>query len=309
MMLACVARLSHRAAPLGSRAFSSENSIKLLVCDMAGTTVDEGGIIYVALREAMNAHGLKVQEHEMDPWHGAQKSAVMEWFLKDRGMTGRVSLDDVEDSFVSALEDAYFSPDAQISLISNKLPFYFEQLRMNDIQVALNTGYPQQIQNKILEKLGMKPMVDAYTCAYDVKAGRPSPYMVYKLMEQTGIMSVKQVAKAGDTVADIGEGRNAGCGLVVGVLSGADSALQLKDADIVVGDITDVPLECYAAGGDTTRAILKMANQNNLWLPEATSSATSEPSVSVHSPSTSGESEFIHSAGGHSISIKIAEMA
>ena len=31
--------------------------------------------MYVALREAMNAHGLKVREDEMDPWHGAQKSA------------------------------------------------------------------------------------------------------------------------------------------------------------------------------------------------------------------------------------------
>ena len=51
-----------------------------------------------------------------------------------------------------------------------------------------------------------------------------------------------QVAKFGDTVNDIKEGRNAGCGLVVGVLSGADSALDLYDAgaDIVVPDVTHI---------------------------------------------------------------------
>ena len=228
-------------------------------------------------------------------------------------MAGRVNLDDIEDSFVSALEDAYFSPDAQISLISNKLPYYFEQLRTNGVQIALNTGYPQQIQNKILEKLGMKPMIDAWTCAYDVRSGRPSPYVVHRLMEETGIMSAKHVAKAGDTVADIGEGRNAQCGLVVGVLSAADSAIQLADADIIVGDITDVPIECYAAGGANTRAILKMASQSNLFgLPKV--AATPKAAQSVAAPKVTmsksapvqSRTSMVHSAQGASISITVA---
>lgn len=259
--------------------------------------------MYVALREAMNAHGLNVGEDEMHSWHGVQKTEVMDWFLQDRNLTGRVDLDDIEDSFVSALEDAYFSPSAEIALISNKLPFYFEQLRMNGVQVGLNTGYPASIQNKILDKLGMKPMVDVSTCAYNVRSGRPSPYMVHQLMEKAGVMNAQNVAKAGDTVADIGEGRNAQCGLVIGVLSGADSATQLQDADLVVGDITDVPLEVYAAGGAATRSIFQMARKSNTVFPQTAAAPTA--SYNSSTPKCVGKQELLHSGGGHSISITV----
>ena len=42
-------------------------------------------------------------------------------------------------------------------------------------------------------------------------------------MERHGIKNVKSVAKVGDTLIDCNEGKNAGCGLTIGVLSGADS--------------------------------------------------------------------------------------
>ena len=55
-------------------------------------------------------------------------------------------------------------------------------------------------------------------------------------------MDVKRVCKVGDSVRDIQEGRNAGCGLVVGVLSGADSYQELMDAGAhMVCDRVTVP--------------------------------------------------------------------
>ena len=55
-------------------------------------------------------------------------------------------------------------------------------------------------------------------------------------------MNVKRVCKVGDSVRDIQEGRNAGCGLVVGVLSGADSYQELMDAGAhMVCDRVTVP--------------------------------------------------------------------
>jgi hypothetical protein len=41
---------------------------KLLVCDMAGTTVDEGGAVYVALFEAMVEKGIPMEWAEMHDW-------------------------------------------------------------------------------------------------------------------------------------------------------------------------------------------------------------------------------------------------
>ncbi len=60
--------------------------------------------------------------------------------------------------------------------------------------------------------------------------------------DHSGIMDVRTVAKAGDTERDIGEALNAGCGQVIGVLSGADGsdALENAGAQMIVDKITDV---------------------------------------------------------------------
>ena len=50
-------------------------------------------------------------------------------------------------------------------------------------------------------------------------AGRPSPYMVHRLMQMLEVESAATVVKAGDSMRDIGEGLNAGCAQVFGVLS------------------------------------------------------------------------------------------
>lgn len=66
--------------------------------------------------------------------------------------------------------------------------------------------------------------------------------MVLELMQRLGVESVKRVAKVGDSVRDIEEGFAAGCGLVVGVLSGADDrkTLESAGAHLVVNDVTEL---------------------------------------------------------------------
>jgi len=72
--------------------------------------------------------------------------------------------------------------------------------------------------------------------------GRPAPYMIHRLMERHDIMNVKYVAKVGDTRNDMLEGKNAGCGINIGVLTGASSAGELLDADLVVDKITNIDM-------------------------------------------------------------------
>merc|ERR1711981_1069923 len=100
------------------------------------------------------------------------------------------------------------------------------------------------IQKGLVEKLGFDKVVDGYISSYDVAEGRPYPYMIHRLMERLKIENVRRVCKVGDSVRDIEEGRNAGCGLVVGVLSGADGyeSLMAAGADIVVDCVTDLPV-------------------------------------------------------------------
>ena len=81
-----------------------------------------------------------------------------------------------------------------------------------------------------------------YISSESVFQGRPEPFMIHELMKRFNIKDLMQVVKVGDTVADILEGKNANCGKVVGVLSGADSEQTLLDAgaDIVLDNIVDI---------------------------------------------------------------------
>jgi len=222
-------------------------NIDLLVCDMAGTTVQEGGLVYKTLQLSMKEYGLVVSDEDMEPWHGAKKESVIEHFARKHG-TPEHQLEEkivkISEAFVKAIDDAYFDEASTIGPIDVSLIGYFKQLQQSGIKVALNTGYPQNIQQGLVKRLGFDKIVDGYISAYDVPEGRPYPFMIHRLMERLQIENVRRVAKAGDSVRDIEEGRNAGCGLVIGVLSGADNeaALMNAGADVIVPNVTDLPI-------------------------------------------------------------------
>ena len=242
----------HRQSPL--------ENIDLIVCDMAGTTVMEGGVVYKTLRAAMNADGLDVSEEEMHAWHGAKKEAVILHFAKEQEHSEtsedelQLRVKRVSHLFENMIADAYFGEDSPVRLIDEDLKSWMGHLQARGTRCALNTGYPPKLQMDLMKKLGLDSVVDGAVSAYEVKEGRPAPYMIFKLMENLGVVDVRRVAKVGDTVRDIQEGRNAGCGLVVGVLSGADSEEMLlaAGADMVVPLITDlaVPMAATSAAAD-----------------------------------------------------------
>ena len=70
-------------------------------------------------------------------------------------------------------------------------------------------------------------LIDMAITSSEVPRGRPAPYMIFQIMEHLEILDVHQVMKVGDSPADLEEGFNAGCGEVVGVLSGAHTAATL----------------------------------------------------------------------------------
>ena len=76
----------------------------------------------------------------------------------------------------------------------------------------------------------MKELIDDFIASEEVLRGRPYPYMIHHLMERSGILNVKEVAKIGDTKSDILEGINAGLSQNIGVLSGADPRELLEEA-------------------------------------------------------------------------------
>ena len=226
------------------------NKITLVVCDMAGTVINEKGIIYASLKKTLHGMGFKTTEEERKTWPGRDKaevlSGVIDRYYKPRDrpwMPKHTYIDKIkeaEKNLLKELEKNYFE-EQKIELMDEKLLNMFDSLRINGVKVALNTGYPKNFQKKIINHFNLEDRVDAYISSEEVKFGRPAPYMIHRLMEECDIPSVKNVAKIGDTKNDMKEGKNAGCGLTIGVLTGANNKKDLlKHGDMVINKITDL---------------------------------------------------------------------
>jgi phosphonatase-like hydrolase len=203
--------------------------IELVALDMAGTTVDEHGDVYVALREAVEAEGVEVADDDLRRWMGTDKRAAIAALVVAGGGPD-LDRDGVEqgyERFRTLLAERYATrPPVPIAGVPEALA----SLRARGIRVALTTGFAGDVAGPLLASLGWEVgggLIDAMVCSDDVPASRPAPYLVFRAMERTGVEAVDRVLVAGDTLADLRSGTNAGARLVVGVASGALSLAEL----------------------------------------------------------------------------------
>lgn len=224
-----------------------DKSIRLIVCDMAGTTVNEGGIVYKTLYKTIKDYGIQIEENDISKWYGANKTEVLNHFLvhdpKFKNQSLQI-LPELLENFKINLKKSYFEENC-LSLIDPELPTLFNKIRNMGIKIALNTGYSRDIQSGIIDKLNMENFVDGYISSEDVLDGRPKPYMINTLMKRFNIQNSKEVVKIGDSVNDIKEGKNARCKYSVGVLSGAETKENLVNtgADFVINSVMDLELD------------------------------------------------------------------
>lgn len=227
--------------------FIINKPIKLLVFDMAGTTVNEGGIIYDTLYQVMKEYNLNVTKEDKRKWYGRSKKEVMDDYFYKKYVNRRdiVGLNymkkELYNHFEITLKKNYFLT-SNISLMDKKMPYLFNKIRENNIKIALNTGYNSEIQTSIIENLKMNEFIDDYVSSDDVPEGRPFPHMIYKLMEKNNINNSCEVIKFGDTENDILEGKSAKCYISAGVLTGAGDVNMLNESDCILNSVMDISL-------------------------------------------------------------------
>jgi phosphonatase-like hydrolase len=201
----------------------------LAALDMAGTTVDEGGLVYAAVEAAVaEAVGGPVPPELMSQWKGTSKQDAIAGLLQAMGSDySRAHVLAVYEVFAGLLEEAYgTTPPAPIPGV----PEMLETLRRAGVKVALQTGYSAPVANSIMTGLGwtVGETVDALVTSDTVAASRPAPYLIFHAMEATGVTDVRRVLTAGDTPNDLRAGMNAGAGIVVGVTTGSFTRSQLQ---------------------------------------------------------------------------------
>ncbi len=196
--------------------------IELAVLDMAGTTIDEAGAVYQALRAAVERNGVQVADADLQTWMGTDKREAIDALVRIGGGTPTPEL--VEDSyavFAELLRVAYrTTPPQPLPGVEQALA----ELRARGIKVALSTGFSDDVAGPLLASIGWSTgpdgNLDAVVTSDEVGAGRPAPYMIHRAMEKAGVLDVRKVLVAGDTAVDLQAGTNAGAGVVVGVLTG-----------------------------------------------------------------------------------------
>jgi phosphonatase-like hydrolase len=228
--------------------------IDLAVFDMAGTTIDDGGAVYAALRGAVTSAGATVSDPDLQTWMGTDKVAAITALLGLGGVEATEPL--VESTFAAfkgLLASSYTTnPPVAFAGVEEALA----TLRSRGIKVALTTGFDRAVVDSLLPSLGWTvgaadtDTVDAIVTTTDVVAGRPAPYMIHHAMELTGTVDVSRVLAAGDTVVDIRAARNAGV-IAVGVLTGALSEAELaaEPHDHILSGVAVIPdlPECQPA--------------------------------------------------------------
>ncbi|MGW8779296.1 phosphonatase-like hydrolase [Streptomyces sp. NPDC055796] len=223
---------------------SSTDRRNLVVLDMAGTTVADGGLVERAFELAAERIGVEpgTADHEAKLQYvrdtmGESKISVFRHLFGTEEMAQRAN---------SAFEEAYGElVDGGLIAPIPGARQTIEKLRADGRTVVLTTGFARVTQDAILDALGWQGLADLTLCPADAGGrGRPYPDMVLAAFLRTGAVDdVRDVVVAGDTAYDMLCGRRSGAGTVAGVLTGAHdrAALTGHGATRVLESIADLP--------------------------------------------------------------------
>ena len=214
---------------------------RMLVCDMAGTIIQEKGIVYNALYKTIKLIEPNLQRNEINKFYGYNKSEVIDYYVdRQKNNSSVIIKRNLNSEFNYFLKKEYQN-NPNVSLINKNLPNFFNALRDQDIKITLNTGYNNEIQKLLIDKFELNNCIDDYISSQEVTRSRPYPFMIYELMKRNSINSSQQVIKIGDTVADILEGKNSNC-KTVSVLSGSEikNTLKKHNPDFIIDNIMDL---------------------------------------------------------------------
>jgi phosphonatase-like hydrolase len=218
-------------------------SIRLAVFDMAGTTVADQYAVANAFREAFRMNNIEIDKEEVQPLMGYKKIAAIETVLEQKRISfDRELADRIHEDFVNMMVGFYeASPDVKPITGAEDV---FLLLKERGIRVALNTGFPRNIADAIINRFQWKEkgLIDDYIASDEVETGRPQPFMIQELMRRAGVHDAEEVAKVGDTAVDIEEGRNAGCSVIIAVTTGAYTKNDLlrHKPDYIFDDLNEV---------------------------------------------------------------------
>ncbi|MCZ6678385.1 MAG: HAD-IA family hydrolase [Candidatus Poribacteria bacterium] len=223
------------------------SSLQLVMFDMAGTTVDDRvdgyPLMVISMMRAFAGQGIELTSDQINAHRGKQKLEAVRTLLKESVVSSSDDADCVAETIYRDFVRELQRNLSRISEIDGATDL-FHFLRSRQIRVGVGSGFPTEIVEAIVSRLGWQDrgLLDYIGSAEQVGAGRPDPRMIHDAMQTLGITDSQRVLKIGDTVVDIQEGKNAGV-WTIAVLTGSQTETQLMEAapDYILPSIRNLP--------------------------------------------------------------------
>ena len=206
----------------------------LVIFDMAGTTIDDGGQVPAAFTATLAANNVAITADQIAGVRGGSKRQAIRDLLRrsasgarpDEGARSRA--DRIYGEFRINLAKSYIDGGIRSVPGADRV---IRELRGKGIKVALTTGFDRDIATLLLSMLGWtRQTIDVLVCGDDVPNGRPAPDLILLAMMLIGVADPTLVANVGDTTLDLESAARAGVGWNIGVLSGAHPRETLEKA-------------------------------------------------------------------------------
>lgn len=201
------------------RATDSRSVIPAVFLDWAGTVVDHGSVAPVkALQDVFAAAGVRVLMPVIRRYMGLAKKdhvrkllqedeVAQRWVELHGSVPGEADVDHLYAQFEPQMMEALSGYAQVISGVQETAA----QLRARGIKLAGTTGYTRPMLDALQGLAAQQGYnTDASLAPEDVGAGRPFPWMCYRLAIDLRVYPLSACVKIGDTESDILEGRNAG---------------------------------------------------------------------------------------------------
>jgi phosphonatase-like hydrolase len=206
-------------------------AIKLVVFDMAGTTIEDSDNVHGALINGFKKYNYTIDREDANSVMGYPKPVAIRMLLegkfKYKDHIGDL-VANIHKAFVAEMID-FYKTDPAVKAKRNAEET-FKQLRAKGIKVCIDTGFSRDIADTIIERLqwNKQGLLDISVTSDEVNNGRPYPDMIFKAMRDLNITTADEVAKVGDTVSDLKEGNGAKCKYVIGITTGAYTREELE---------------------------------------------------------------------------------
>ncbi|MCL1886137.1 MAG: 2-aminoethylphosphonate--pyruvate transaminase [Dehalococcoidia bacterium] len=229
-------------------------SIKAVIFDWAGTTVDYGCFAPIkGFVDGFKSIGFDIT-NEM-----ARKPMGISKIEHIRAIAAMLSEPITEKQILrayDAFENTLFASIERHCDIKDYVLQTTEALRARGIKIGSTTGYTPAMMERVIAKAAEQGYSPDFSIAPDKRIkGRPYPYMIWNNLMHFGIADARESVKIGDTTADICEGKNADC-WTVGIIMGS-SELGLTRNEVAALPVAElsgrkaaVRAAYYKAGAD-----------------------------------------------------------